>query len=81
VTDAAAKFQRAGIIDYHRGCITIRDSAGLEAAACEDYKLSREVYDKLYDRYEGSPDWRLSASSRATKDCPAAQSSNWGSPG
>jgi hypothetical protein len=81
VTDAAAKFQRAGIIDYHRGCITIRDSAGLEAAACEDYQLSREAYDKLYDQYEGSRDWRLPALSRATKDSAAAPSSNRGSPG
>jgi CRP-like cAMP-binding protein len=59
VTEAAGTFQRAGIIDYHRGCITIRDSAGLQAAACEDYMLSREAYDRLYDQYEGPRDWRL----------------------
>ena len=81
VTEAAGTFQRAGIIDYHRGCITIRDSAGLEAAACEDYQLSREAYDRLYDQYAGSRDWRLSASSQATRDCAAAPSGNWGSPG
>jgi len=81
VTEAAGTLQRAGIIDYHRGCVTIRDSAGLEAAACEDYQLSREAYDRLHDQYEGSRDWRLSASSRATKDSAAAPSSIWGSPG
>jgi CRP-like cAMP-binding protein len=48
VTDAAAKFHRAGLIDYRRGWITIRDRDGLEAAACEDYQLSREAYDRLY---------------------------------
>ena len=80
VTEAAGTLQRAGIIDYHRGCITIRDSAGLEAAACEDYQLSREAYDRLYDQYEGSRDWRLSASS-PTKDSAAAPSSARGSPG
>jgi CRP-like cAMP-binding protein len=48
VTEAAGKLHRAGIIDYHRGRITILDSIGLQAAACEDYQLSREGYDRLY---------------------------------
>jgi CRP-like cAMP-binding protein len=50
VTEAAGTLHRAGIIDYTRGWMTILDSAGLEAAACEDYRLSREAYDKLYDQ-------------------------------
>ena len=41
--------QRAGIIDYHRGWINILDGARLEAATCEDYQLSREAYDRLYE--------------------------------
>src|SRR3979411_1614046 len=41
VTEAAGTLQRAGIIDYHRGCITIRDSAGLEAAAFGNYQPRR----------------------------------------
>lgn len=49
VTEAAGTLHRAGIIDYSRGSMTILDSAGLEAAACEDYRLSREAYDRLYN--------------------------------
>jgi CRP-like cAMP-binding protein len=49
VTEAAGKLHRAGIIDYRRGWISIVDSAGLEAVACEDYQVSREAYDRLYE--------------------------------
>lgn len=49
VTEAAGALQRAGIVDYHRGWINILDGARLEAATCEDYQLSREAYDRLYE--------------------------------
>ena len=35
VTVAARLFQRAGLIRYSNGRITVTDRAGLEAAACE----------------------------------------------
>jgi CRP-like cAMP-binding protein len=41
VTEAAGVLQGQGLIEYHRGSITIRDPQRLEAAACEDYRLSR----------------------------------------
>src|ERR1700737_4872588 len=41
VTEAAGVLQGQGIIEYHRGSITILDPQRLEAAACEDYRLSR----------------------------------------
>jgi CRP-like cAMP-binding protein len=47
VSQAAAALQRAGLIDYRRGSLTIVDRAGLEAAACEDYRLTRKAYDHL----------------------------------
>lgn len=37
VTVAAAALQKAGLIEYSRGRITVRDRAGLELAACECY--------------------------------------------
>jgi CRP-like cAMP-binding protein len=37
VTVAARILQRAGLITYHRGVVTIRDRPGLEEAACECY--------------------------------------------
>jgi CRP-like cAMP-binding protein/DNA-binding response OmpR family regulator len=45
VSVAAEALQRAGIIEYSRGCLRIRDRGGLEAAACECYRIVREVYD------------------------------------
>jgi CRP-like cAMP-binding protein len=48
VTEAAGSLQQAGLIEYHRGQMTIRDRHGLEAVACEDYRLTRETYDRLY---------------------------------
>jgi CRP-like cAMP-binding protein len=47
VSQAAAALHLAGLIDYRRGWMTIVDGNGLEAAACEDYRLSREAYDRL----------------------------------
>jgi hypothetical protein len=37
VTAVAGALQKAGLIRYHRGRITVVDRKGLEAAACECY--------------------------------------------
>lgn len=47
VTLAAGALQRAGLIRYRRGAITVLDRAGLEAAACECYGLIRNQYEQL----------------------------------
>jgi CRP-like cAMP-binding protein len=41
VTEAALALQRAGLIAYGRGRVTVVDRAGLEAAACECYGVGR----------------------------------------
>ncbi|MGF1591380.1 MAG: Crp/Fnr family transcriptional regulator [Pleurocapsa sp.] len=41
VTEIAKEIQRQGIIDYHRGKITILDRKALEAIACECYQIVR----------------------------------------
>jgi cAMP-binding proteins - catabolite gene activator and regulatory subunit of cAMP-dependent protein kinases len=46
VTVAAGALQAAGLITYHRGGIRVVDRAGLEAAACECYRLVRGQFDR-----------------------------------
>ena len=47
VTLAARTLQRAGIIEYARGMITVTDRAGLESAACGCYGITRRAFTKL----------------------------------
>jgi CRP-like cAMP-binding protein len=44
VTVAAGILQKAGLITYSRGQVTIKDRAGLESASCECYKgINRQI--------------------------------------
>jgi CRP-like cAMP-binding protein len=47
VTGGALKLQKAGLIDYRRGHISIIDRIGLEARSCECYGVVRQAYDRL----------------------------------
>lgn len=47
VTEAAGKLQRAGLIQYARGKITVIDRPGLEARVCECYKVVKTEFDRL----------------------------------
>jgi CRP-like cAMP-binding protein len=47
VTVAAGMLQRAGLIHYARGRMTITDRLGLEAASCECYHTVRHEYARL----------------------------------
>lgn len=47
VTVAAGNLQKAGLIRYRRGEITIVNRAGLESVSCECYRLVADVYDRL----------------------------------
>jgi CRP-like cAMP-binding protein len=47
VSVAAGLLQKAGLISYSRGRITVHDRAGLEAAACECYGIMVREYDRL----------------------------------
>jgi CRP-like cAMP-binding protein len=47
VTEAAGKLQKAGLIHYSRGHITVLDRARLEAQACECYAVVKREYDHL----------------------------------
>jgi hypothetical protein len=39
--------QRAGLIEYQRGRITVFDRAGLEARTCECYAVVKKEIDRL----------------------------------
>jgi CRP-like cAMP-binding protein len=47
VTEAAGNVQKAGLIEYQRGHITVVDRAGLEARACECYAVVKREFDRL----------------------------------
>ncbi|TFW08125.1 Crp/Fnr family transcriptional regulator [Oxalobacteraceae bacterium OM1] len=47
VTEAAGKLQKAGLVRYRRGHITVLDRAGLEARVCECYKVVKQEFDRL----------------------------------
>jgi CRP-like cAMP-binding protein len=48
VTVIAGVLQRSGLIEYHRGHVKILDRESLEAAACDCYKITRNLYANLY---------------------------------
>ena len=47
VTEAAHALQKAGLIDYARGHITVIDRAALERRSCECYAVVKREYDRL----------------------------------
>ena len=50
VTLAAGMLQKAGLIHYSRGVVTILDRAGLEQVSCECHSVSRNEYLRLLGR-------------------------------
>ena len=47
VTEAAGKLRDAGIIEYHRGHISVLDRGKLEQRVCECYEVVRKEFDRL----------------------------------
>ncbi|MFT8246584.1 Crp/Fnr family transcriptional regulator [Roseomonas sp. BN140053] len=54
VTVAAGTLQKAGLIRYERGRITITDRPGLENVTCECYGVVRRAQDKFLGSSDGS---------------------------
>lgn len=48
VTEIAGSLQRKGLIEYHRGHVTITDRDGLERAACQCYQVIKELRGDIY---------------------------------
>jgi CRP-like cAMP-binding protein len=66
VTGGALKLQKAGLIDYHRGHISIIDRSGLEARSCECYGVVRQAYDRLSLTHAASPGREIRTPGQAT---------------
>ncbi|MDM0110118.1 Crp/Fnr family transcriptional regulator [Variovorax sp. J22R24] len=47
ITTAASALQRSGLIEYHRGDLTVLDRNGLESMACSCYAADRQAYAEL----------------------------------
>ncbi len=47
VSIAAGMLQRAGLISYMRGQMTLLDRAGLERAACDCYRIISDSFDRM----------------------------------
>jgi CRP-like cAMP-binding protein len=47
ITETAGGLQRAGLISYRRGHITVLDRAGLETHACECYNVVKKEFRRL----------------------------------
>lgn len=52
VTEGALKLQKAGLIAYSRGHITVLDRPALERRACECYDVVKKEYDRLLPAQE-----------------------------
>ena len=50
VTIVAGTLQKAGLITYRRGLVTILDREGLEAASCECYRATTDLLDAVTQR-------------------------------
>jgi CRP-like cAMP-binding protein len=48
VTQTAGLLQKAGHVQFSRGRVRVVDRRGLEGAACECYRVTREVYESLF---------------------------------
>jgi len=48
ITEAAGKLQKAGVIEYRRGRITVLDRSKLEAMTCECYEAVRNETNRLF---------------------------------
>jgi len=55
VTEAAGILQRAGLIRYSRGHITVLDRSRLEREVCECYAVVKKEFDRLLSDHFGDP--------------------------
>jgi CRP-like cAMP-binding protein len=52
VSVVAKQLERAGLITYHRGQVTVLNRKGLEAQACECYGIVSDYFDRFLNRLQ-----------------------------
>ena len=67
VSHEASRLHDAGLIDYHRGHITILDRAGLEARVCECYGVVRREAERLMTQDPEEKLFRKSGNARHSR--------------
>ena len=71
VTETAGELQRSGLIRYHHGRLTIIDREGLEATACECYRIDHNLFMRVCDAGQlGLPEKIKSFVRMRTKNAP-----------
>jgi len=60
VTLVAGTLQRAGLIKYHRGHVTVVNRTGLEAASCECYRTATKLLQNVVPDTRSTPTDRVS---------------------
>lgn len=55
ISEMAGNLQRAGLISYRRGCITLLDRGGLEARSCECYAVVHAEFERLFPPLRRAP--------------------------
>jgi CRP-like cAMP-binding protein len=49
VSGVASRLQEDGLIRYSRGCMEVRDRSGLEARACDCYRIIRGAFEQMLE--------------------------------
>ena len=65
VTEAAGRLQRAGLIKYSRGRISVTDRPGLENEVCECYRVVKKEFDRLLSEIPGGDPFHTLGESKA----------------
>jgi CRP-like cAMP-binding protein len=68
VTIAAGVLRKGGLIEYHRGVVTVLDRPRLEEAACECNRVTAHEYQRLFGRWPVMLDKRATAPATPSAD-------------
>jgi len=55
ITEVLQPLQKVGLIQYHRGIITVLNRAGLELDSCECYRTNNELFNRIIGTHKGFP--------------------------